>query len=78
MQDVRLPDGTWVTTPMWAGFGTVKAECLPDEHQWEVQGGIRQPENLYEVPIQLEQCSRCGWVRGRYLENPHPEVSSLA
>jgi hypothetical protein len=74
MYDVRLSDGTWVTTPMWAGFGAVKAECPSEEHQWEAHGPSRPPEQPGEVPIQMERCSRCGWVRGRYLENPHPGV----
>jgi hypothetical protein len=71
---MRLPDGIWVTTSIWVGAGIPNPECAPDEHQWESQGGPRQPEESGEVPIQMEKCSRCGWIRGRYLENPHPEV----
>jgi hypothetical protein len=67
--DVKLPDGSWVTTSMWAGFGIQGHECA--DHQWEQHGPVRQPEKPEEVPIQMERCSVCGWVRGRYLENPH-------
>ena len=76
MLDIRLADGTWVTTPMWAGLG-IKAGCPADEaHQWEAHGPVRPPEQSGEVSIQMERCARCGWVRGRYLENPHPGVES--
>jgi hypothetical protein len=70
MFDVKLSDGTWVTTPTWAGFGLPTPEC--SDHQWEAHGPPRPPEKAGEVPIQLERCSVCGWVRGRYMENPHP------
>lgn len=73
MQDVQLEDGTWVTTPMWAGVG-LKDGCLEEKHHWESQGPRRQPEKPGEVPIQMERCSRCSWLRVRYLEDPHPEV----
>jgi len=75
MIDIRLTDGTWVTSPIWAGeFWEAKAACVSEEHCWEAQGDPRQPEEPGEVPIQMERCSLCGWARVRYLENPHPEI----
>jgi hypothetical protein len=71
MRDVKLPDGTWVTTPMAAGFGMPQGQCPDDTCAWADEG---PPMCEGPIPVQLQRCPRCGWVRGRYLGNPHPEA----
>jgi hypothetical protein len=73
MRDVKLPDGTWVTTALFAGAATAQAQCPDDTCAWEDNGPIMGEG---PVPVQLQRCPRCGWVRGRYLGNPHPEAGS--
>jgi hypothetical protein len=71
MMDHRLPDGTWVTTAICvAPYGKMTVQCA--ECEW-VDDGPPGGEN--EVKIQVQRCARCGWVRGKYLGNPHPEVT---
>lgn len=65
MQNVRLPDGTWVTTPIAVGFGQIRPACEADCH-WQNYGPPTE-----KVPrIQMERCPSCGQVRGRYLDDP--------
>jgi hypothetical protein len=71
MIDVKLPDGTWATTAIYAGIGEVPPECA--DHRWEDEGDPTPPETPEGVPVQMQRCDRCGWMRGRYLGNPHPE-----
>ena len=78
MQDVKLPDGTWVTTAMAVGIGGVAAQCLDDTCTWEDTGPPMSAEPAGDgeigVPVQMQKCPKCGWVRGRYLGDPHPEL----
>jgi hypothetical protein len=62
--DYRLPDGTWVTTPVC--IGSMSNQC-PDDCVWEDQG---PPTEEGPIPVQLQRCARCGWVRGKYLGVP--------
>ena len=71
MRDVKLPDGTWVTTPIAAGLGSLRPQCPGETCTWEDCG---PPETSGPVPVQLQQCPCCGWARGRYLGDPHPEA----
>ena len=65
MENIRLSDGTWVTTPIAVGFGSIKPPCEAD-CRWEDQGPPTE-----EVPrIQMQRCPACGQVRGRYLDDP--------
>ena len=77
MQDVKLSDGTWVTTPFAFGVGGLPAQCPDDACTWEDCGPPVSPEPAKDAeigtPVQLQKCSKCGCVRGRYLGNPHPE-----
>jgi hypothetical protein len=70
---MKLPDGTWVTTPMAVGVGGLSPQCPNDACAWEDLGPPTLPEVAGQVPVQLQKCSGCGWIRGRYLGNPHPE-----
>lgn len=71
MLDVRLPDGRWVTTPFYAGFGQ-PAQCADDAHQWADQGPVVALDD--KPRFQPQTCAVCGWHRCVYLDNPHPEV----
>lgn len=74
MQDVRLPDGTWVTNPMFMGIGdTLVSRCPDDTCVWEDYGPPSPPGDL-PVQLQAQQCVRCRWTRVKYLGNPHPEI----
>jgi hypothetical protein len=65
MQNVQLPDGTWVTTPIAVGIGRLNPAC-EDGCRWEDFGPVTE-----EVPrVQMQRCSGCGQVRGRYLDDP--------
>jgi hypothetical protein len=70
MRDVKLADGTWATTAIWAGLADRRVPQCP-ECRWEDRG---PPETGGPVPLQIQVCRNCGWVRGRYLGNPHPEA----
>jgi hypothetical protein len=63
MRDIRLPDGTWVTTAF-----TVQShpQCPDDTCTWE-DFGPPTPPGLLPVPVQMQKCPRCCYVRGRYL-----------
>jgi hypothetical protein len=69
MRDVRLPDGSWVTTPIHVGVGGLPKPC-EDECPWEDVG----PPSEAVPRVQRQHCPKCGQVRGRYLDNPHPEI----
>jgi hypothetical protein len=77
MQDIKLPDGTWVTTPMAVGIGKPPVQCSDETCVWKDFGPPTTPEIDEAIdtgtPVQLQKCPRCGYVRGRYLGNPHPE-----
>jgi hypothetical protein len=65
MQNVKLPDGTWVTTPIAVGIGSISTPCEGD-CRWEDFGPITE-----EVPrVQMQRCLGCGRVRGHYLDDP--------
>jgi hypothetical protein len=72
MNDYRLPDGTWVTTPIAIGGAMTRAQC-PGGCDWKDVG---EPSDASDrlVRVQSQQCARCHWVRGKYLGNPHPEI----
>ena len=70
MENVRLPDGTWVTTPFSVGIGKLPTPCA-DECNWEDQG----PPSEQVPRVQMQRCSDCGQVRGRYLDSPTSETS---
>jgi hypothetical protein len=71
MRDVQLPDGSWVTTAISVGVGEPKEQCEDDKCLWQDYG----PSSGGERPVQMQRCGVCEWVRGRYLFNPHPEVT---
>jgi hypothetical protein len=74
MYDIQLSDGTWVTTPVYAGVGAAP-QCEGETCVWEDYGPPLLPiEGTEEhmVPVQMQRCRVCSWVRGRYLGNPHP------
>jgi hypothetical protein len=71
MLDQRLADGTWVTTPIAAGIGPPSTQCADGGCDWRDDG---PPVSDTPVPLQLQRCARCGWMRGRYLGDPHPEA----
>jgi hypothetical protein len=65
MQNVRLPDGTWVTTPVAIGIGQLPTPCAAG-CRWEDHGPPTK-----DVPrVQIQHCPDCGQVRGRYLDDP--------
>lgn len=73
MQDYRLPDGTWVTTPVFAGdVRHMTCQC-PDGCDWQDAG---PPSEGGPVRAQAQRCTKCGWVRARYIGNPHPEADA--
>jgi hypothetical protein len=69
MMDYKLPDGTWVTTPIGLAIGGQMTTQCANGCDWEDQG----PPSDGPVPVQPQKCARCGWVRGKYLGNPYPE-----
>jgi rubredoxin len=69
MIDYKLHDGTWVTTAVFVGdVRDFKSQC--DVCDWVDEG----PPSAGNVPVQPQRCRRCGWVRARYIGDPHPEV----
>src|SRR3954469_2995831 len=69
MRDRQLPDGTWVTSAISA---QPTPQCPDDTCRWE-NLGPPTPHGVLVIPIQLQRCSRCLWIRGLYLENPYPD-----
>jgi hypothetical protein len=73
MRDYQQEDGTWVTTAFYAAFaGEMKNQCRDGCH-WSDLGTVQNEDG---VRFQLQRCNDCDWSRVRYLDNPHPEVSS--
>jgi hypothetical protein len=70
MKDYKLPDGTWVTTPVFVGPASAMTCQCADGCDWEDTG---PPSVGGSVLAQAQRCRKCGWVRVRYLGNPHPE-----
>ena len=72
MRDVQLSDGTWVTTPIRVGSGTLSTPCA-NGCRWEDFGQVSE-----QVPrVQAQRCPDCGQVRGRYLDDPHSTEESM-
>ncbi len=72
MRDIRLPDGTWVTTPVYAGCEVPpRPQCPDGTCAWRYS---RPPISL---PIsgalaEVQACAKCHWSRILYVGNPHP------
>lgn len=65
MRNIRLPDGTWLTTPIAVGIGSLPTQCAAG-CRWEDDGPPTE-----EVPrLQMQRCPDCGYVRSRYLDDP--------
>ena len=74
MYDVKLPDGTWATTPLWGGVGLPAPECA--EHRWEAVGPPRQPEqpgqphHLVDHPLEFRAGAVYRLVRTEWPGDP--------
>jgi hypothetical protein len=65
MRNIRLPDGTWITTPVAVGIGSLPEPCAAG-CRWEDHGPPTE-----EVPrMQMQRCPNCGHIRARYLDDP--------
>jgi hypothetical protein len=72
MIDIKQPDGTWATSPFYGGFGPPDVPMCADEaHVWH--DSPLPPAETYPR-VQIQQCSKCRYSRGRYLDDPHPEA----
>jgi hypothetical protein len=69
MIDYRLPDGTWVTSPICVG--NLTTNCV--ECTWEDKGPVQPANEECPIAVQPQRCTRCGWLRFKYAGNPHPE-----